>query len=488
MYRGVAAKGGMGVKSNGLPNTQKVLMNSETRWCRTYATLTTSKAITGTEIYNTQQVDKTWAFWIKGTSFVFGLHDGNDAPGWCIDAGLTHASKVTFTFNVDGGNVSASTDADSYVTDAWTHWVVTVDDNGSNQITVKFYKNAVLIKTVNQAYSSSTMSVSSDSGRFCIGAQGEYVNPSTKERTLCVDLGRADCDIAELCYWRNTVLDGSNIAAIYTGNTLKPKVGAESPCPLDEDFGNYDESSSLTAQWRFGDLHRILDETSGKVSLKGFYPDGWIFENIINGTDTIRIDDDFGTLGDWVDRKDTGQIIQYGGKARKKGTSLNSVSKGTLGDADRLIYALNNCFSTHDRNYYIRLTLGGRTDNDALAPSGSMSGLVFSLSGATYTVLPLTSIKGTTAKDLAAIEKNNEDAPNDYREEKFEAIFAKFGLYGSTVNADDIDGFGIGILTGDSITVKLQNLLVAELRVDDLISVTEIDVYYEAGKNISGLN
>jgi hypothetical protein len=164
------------------------------------------------------------------------------------------------------------------------------------------------------------------------------------------------------------------------------------------------------------------------------------------------------------------------------------VSKGTLGDADRLIYALNNCFSTHDRNYYIRLTLGGRTDNDALAPSGSMSGLVFSLSGATYTVLPLTSIKGTTAKDLAAIEKNNEDAPNDYREEKFEAIFAKFGLYGSTVNADDIDGFGIGILTGDSITVKLQNLLVAELRVDDLISVTEIDVYYEAGKNISGLN
>ena len=46
MYRGCAAKGGIGVKSNGLPNTQKNLMNTETRWCRTYATLDTGTIIT----------------------------------------------------------------------------------------------------------------------------------------------------------------------------------------------------------------------------------------------------------------------------------------------------------------------------------------------------------------------------------------------------------------------------------------------------------
>ena len=50
------------------------------------------------------------------------------------------------------------------------------------------------------------------------------------------------------------------------GNTLKPKVGAESPCPLNEDFGNYDSSDDLEAQWTFGDVHEYSDETSTQIA------------------------------------------------------------------------------------------------------------------------------------------------------------------------------------------------------------------------------
>ena len=208
MYRGCASKSGMGVKSNKSYNPYKTLFNTESRWCRTYATLDTSTIICGREQLNNDAVTQSSAFWMYGTSLVFGLHDGNDAPGWCIDIGLTHATKASMTFNRDGSNVTKSTGTGQHATDAWEHWVFTFEDKGGSELVLKIYKNGSLNLEVSTSYSSDTMEIHDDCGRFCIGAQGEYVNPSTDVRTFCEDIGNADCNLADLAYWKGTILMG----------------------------------------------------------------------------------------------------------------------------------------------------------------------------------------------------------------------------------------------------------------------------------------
>ena len=196
---------------------------------------------TGYTFQTTMQADFSWSLWVKPND---GQPGGND-----VLIGTQNSSgEDIFYFGIGtDGKIfvqhKANNDWASYTTTSaifpngacdWTHVVVTADyTNGGAATAYKIFVNGIEASaTLVSAVSEANHELFTTTDNFYIGGQninGSVANP----------FGGSIDDVAIF----NAVLDADAVAAVYNSGK---------PFDLNNDRGNYDNSSALQGYWRMG--------------------------------------------------------------------------------------------------------------------------------------------------------------------------------------------------------------------------------------------
>ena len=259
---------------------------------------------TGSSFQSTMQGSFSWSFWAKpddgqpgGSGAMVFLGTDNNADEDALYITLATNGKILV-------NHEANNDPANYLTNSavfpngatdWTHICVTVTKD-TNTSYIVYADGAVVAGGLTNAVAEAAHAAWASSDNFYIGALNDD-GTATRPITSKMD---------EVALF-NVALDAAAVTAIYNSGK---------PFDLNNDRGNYDNSSALQGYWRM--FNGLFDDKANGIVHDAHNP-GFGAELVVNG----GFDDD----SEWTSSNDTGGAWAISGGKATVDCSSNSIFK-----------------------------------------------------------------------------------------------------------------------------------------------------------------
>ena len=211
--------------------------------------------LNGTQIESLTNSDFSFQYWVYDPTPITGYHSGmGDVNAIANNIGIRFLNIGSYYIQpqvqLNGqGNAAFSNITSTYTTTGWNHFVLTcsLGAGASDRSTVKTYVNGTLVSTNANGPRRSDHEASTieSTQKWGIGARVDNTGSSAD--------GYQTAHIDEVGFW-STALDADAVSALYNSGTS---------IALDEDSGNYDNSSSLEYWFR---LEGDLSDSTGNAS------------------------------------------------------------------------------------------------------------------------------------------------------------------------------------------------------------------------------